>query len=89
MVRGLKLRMRDCFIYVVKTKVLMSCLVTAQLICTFVFAYAKSMFSHDVAQFNHSSALPFLVLYTLYEWTDEIITSVDGKIQHKTYDTPD
>ena len=36
-------------IYVVKTKVLISCAVTAQLICTFVFAYAKSRFSHDTA----------------------------------------
>ena len=29
-------------IYVVKTKVFISCTVTGQLICTFVFAYAKS-----------------------------------------------
>ena len=28
---------------------LISCAVTAQLICTFVFAYAKIWFSHDVA----------------------------------------
>ena len=38
---------------------LISCVVTAQLICVFVFAYAKSRFSHDVAQFcvkiNHFS----------------------------------
>ena len=31
----------DCTIYVAKTKVLIS--------CAFVFAYAKSRFSHDVA----------------------------------------
>ena len=36
--------------YAVKTKALISCAVTAQLICVFVFAYAKSRFSHDVAQ---------------------------------------
>ena len=36
----------DCTVYVGKTKVLM---VTAQLICTFVFAYAKR-FSYDAAQ---------------------------------------
>ena len=36
-------------IYVAKTKVLISCTVTAQLICAFVFAYAKSKFSHDAA----------------------------------------
>ena len=35
---------------VAKTKALISCAVTAQLICVFVFAYAKSWFSHDEAQ---------------------------------------
>ena len=35
--------------YVVKTKALIGCAVTAQLICAFVFAYEKSRFSHDVA----------------------------------------
>ena len=34
-------------IYVAKTKALIS----VQLICTFVLEYAKSRFSHDVAQF--------------------------------------
>ena len=33
-----------------KTKALISCAVTAQLICNFVFAYAKIWFSHDAAQ---------------------------------------
>ena len=33
--------------HVAKTKALISCAVTAQLICVFVFAYAKSPFSHD------------------------------------------
>ena len=32
-----------------KTKVLISSAVTAQLICVFVLAYAKSRFSHDKA----------------------------------------
>ena len=41
---------RDCSIHVAKTKVLISCAVTAQLICTFIFAHAKSLFSHDEAQ---------------------------------------
>ena len=40
---------RNCTIYEAKTKVLVSCAVTAQLICDFVFAYAKSRFYHDVA----------------------------------------
>ena len=35
---------RDCTIYVAKTKALISCAVTAQLVCAFVFAYAKSGF---------------------------------------------
>ena len=46
MARGLKFRFRkkrDCTIYVGKT-------VNAQLICVFVFAYAKIRFSHDEAQ---------------------------------------
>ena len=40
---------RDCAICVAKTKALISFAVTAKLICVFVFAYAKSQFSHDTA----------------------------------------
>ena len=37
---------RDCTIYVVKLKALISCTVTAQLICTFVFRiFKKQIFS--------------------------------------------
>ena len=36
---------------VAKTKALISFAVTAKLICVFVFAYAKSRFSHDAAHF--------------------------------------
>ena len=35
-----------CSISVSKTKALISCAVTVQLICTFVFAYANSRFPH-------------------------------------------
>ena len=35
--------------YAAKTKTPISCAVTAQLICAFVFAYAKSRFTHDAA----------------------------------------
>ena len=45
MARGLKLglsKKRDGNSYVAKTKVLISCEVTAQLICAFVFAFRKS-----------------------------------------------
>ena len=35
---------------VAKTKALISFVVTAKLICVFVFACAKSRFSHDEAQ---------------------------------------
>ena len=41
---------RDCAIFVAKTMALISCAVTAQLICAFVFAYANCWFS-DVAHF--------------------------------------
>ena len=44
------MKWRDCTIYVAKTKALLSCSGTAQLIWAFVFAYAKSRFSHDTAQ---------------------------------------
>ena len=40
---------RSCTICVVKTKALISSAVTMQLICTFVFAYAKSRSSLDAA----------------------------------------
>ena len=39
-------------IYVAKTKTLISFAVTAKLICVFVFAYAKSRFSHDEAHLS-------------------------------------
>ena len=38
------------YYYVVKTKVLISCIDTAWLICKFVFTYAKSNSSHDAAR---------------------------------------
>ena len=43
---------RDFTIYVAKTKALISCAVTAHLICVFVFAYSISRFSHNEAQIN-------------------------------------
>ena len=51
--RGMKFglrKWRNCTFYVAKTKALISCAVTEQLICAFVFAYAKSSFSHDADQ---------------------------------------
>ena len=44
----------DCTIYVVKTKALISCAVTVN--CAFVFAYAESSFSYEVAR------IPLVVL---------------------------
>ena len=48
MVRGLKFfgfaKKKDCTIYVARTKPPISCMVTVQLICAFVFAYAKAGF---------------------------------------------
>ena len=57
MARGLKFRkLRDCTIYVAKTKALISCGLTPQLNCGFVFAYTnaytKSRFSHDAAHLS-------------------------------------
>ena len=39
----------NCTIRIAKTKALISFAVTAKVICVFVFAYAKSRFSHDAA----------------------------------------
>ena len=41
--------MKDCTVPVAKTKALISCIFSAQLICGFVFAYANCFFSHAVA----------------------------------------
>ena len=45
------MKKRDCTIRVAKTKMLISCTVTAQLLCIFVFAYAYCWFSHEAAHF--------------------------------------
>ena len=44
------MKFRDCTIYAKKTKALISCVVTAQLICAFVLTQSKCRVSHDVAQ---------------------------------------
>ena len=41
-----------------KTKLRMSCAVTVQLICTFVYVYVKSRFSHDAAHINQRTSGP-------------------------------
>ena len=55
MARGLKFWNAEVegLIYVAKTKALISCAVTKQLFCRFVFAYAKSRLSHDAAHIFH------------------------------------
>ena len=52
MARGLKFLIQvveGLYFMIAKAKVLISCVVTAELICIFVFAYAKSRFSHNEA----------------------------------------
>ena len=44
------LRRRGSIIHVAKTKALISCAVTEQMICVFVFAHANCWFSGTVAQ---------------------------------------
>ena len=63
MARGLNFgfrKKRDCTICIVKTKALISCAVIVQLICAFVFTYAKSRFSHDAAQMLQDGSLVWL-----------------------------
>ena len=47
--KGLTFRILEV-IYIAKTKALIRCTVSAQLIQAFVFAYAKNRFIHDIAQ---------------------------------------
>ena len=47
----------DCTICVAKTKALISCAITAQLICAFVVAKAILPFSHDESNSTFSKCL--------------------------------
>ena len=42
-------RVEEMYYYEAKKRALISSAVTAQLVCSFIFAYAKSMFSFDKA----------------------------------------
>ena len=50
-----------CIISIAKTKALISCAVTVQLICAFVFAYAKIRFSHTEAHMDKDDFNDFFV----------------------------
>ena len=52
-------------LHVVKTKELISFAATAKLICTFVFGYAKRLFSHDAAQLSSDYTFHFKYLAKL------------------------
>ena len=52
MARGLKEKVEGLY-YLTKTKALISFAVTAKLVCIFVFAYAKCLFSHYADHLNH------------------------------------
>ena len=69
-----------------KTKALISCAVTAQLICVFVFAYAKSRFSHDEAHMSVSSirtcfTLAFVCLLKMHLCDRSLIRHVGGNFE--------
>ena len=49
--------------YVAKTKALISFAVTAKLICVFVFAYAKRLFSHDEARYSETKYILVKLFY--------------------------
>ena len=52
---------------VAKIKALISCVITAQLICTIVFVFEKNRFSHDMAQMiSHILLMLSVLFYTLY-----------------------
>ena len=83
MARGSKFRKRDSTIRVAKTKALISFAVTAMLICVFVFAYAKSRFSHDEAQITFRHGILFtLFLMTMLTYISHLLCGV--KLLKKT-----
>ena len=51
-----------------KTKALIIFAVTAKLICVFVFAYAKSQFSHDEAQIDNAICTIHAILTRQMVW---------------------
>ena len=55
---------KNCTICVAKTNALISFAITAKLICAFVFAYAKSWFSHDAAQIVVDSTVSPCYVYS-------------------------
>ena len=60
---------RDCTICVANTKALISFEVIAQLNCVFVFACAKSWFSHDAAQMIY-----FIFAVALFDLVQDVWT---------------
>ena len=56
-----------------KTKALISFAVTVKLICVFVFAYAKSRFSHDAAH--------LMIIKLLRSWTERLRQTVWNQIR--------
>ena len=60
---------RVCTIYVPKTKLLISRVVTTQLTCVFVFIYTKNRFSYDTHQIrvdSESQGLRWMVLLSCF-----------------------
>ena len=65
MIRGLKFRIKEVerlYYLCSEKKALISCVVDVQLISAFVFAYAKSLFSHDVAQICYLTKISYRVM---------------------------
>ena len=90
---GLKLRIKEVEGYVLsgllyylcsKNKGLISCAVSLQLICTFVFAYAKIRFSHDMAQTTaHVAVSDSFVVLDLSLVVRKQVFRVSDQVQHK------
>ena len=71
-----------------KTKALISFAVTAKLICVFVFAYAKRLFSHDAAHFLGNLrylVLLFINFYAIESWEvrEKMVVIGCWQIKHK------
>ena len=76
---------RNCTIRVAKTKTLISFVVTAKLICVFVFAYADCWFSHEAAHLmkKGSNARYTIIIMEFELIFDEIENTMSYNIIHK------
>ena len=61
----------ECTIHVAKTKALISCAVTAQLFCVFIFAYTRIKFSRAESQMYQIVVYLVISVLPVYECKEQ------------------